>query len=83
MFTTEYLEMFPYSTTNCHLIVCCLDILQQCVENTINNLNPNKVCGPDNIHLRVIMELCDVLIKPLTFIFSQLDMKEYTTPVYF
>ena len=32
-------------------------------------LDPNKSCGPDNMHPRVIKEIKDGLILPLSFIY--------------
>jgi len=37
----------------------------------LNRLNPNKSCGPDNCHPRVIKEVKGGLVVPLYLLFSK------------
>jgi hypothetical protein len=40
------------------------------VLNLLNNLNPHKACGPDNINRRVIKDLKDQVAPILTKIYA-------------
>ena len=40
------------------------------VKERLSNLNPNKSCGPDSIHPRVLKELTNELIVPITIILN-------------
>ncbi|KAK4811010.1 hypothetical protein QYF61_015714 [Mycteria americana] len=41
------------------------------VSDLLHHLDTHKSMGPDEIHLRVLKELADVLIKPLSIIYQQ------------
>ncbi|KAK4819929.1 LOW QUALITY PROTEIN: hypothetical protein QYF61_015304 [Mycteria americana] len=41
------------------------------VSDLLHHLDTNKSMGPDEIHLRVLKELADVLTKPLSIIYQQ------------
>ena len=57
------------------------DILvsQEMVHNQIKILNPNKSCGPDDIHSRLLLELADEMAEPIAIILNR-TMKEGTLP---
>ena len=57
-----------------------ISISQQDIIDQLNKLNPNKSCGPDKIHPRVIKEIKDGLILPLFYIFTK-SLREGTLPV--
>ena len=59
MFTTERLENILHSTSNSDLMVSSLHILKEQVDKNNKYLNPNKACGQDNVHPKVI-DLCDI-----------------------
>ena len=41
------------------------------VKKAIKTLKPNKACGPDNIHAKILIECKDTLAEPLTRIFNK------------
>ncbi len=45
----------------------------------LQNLNPGKACGPDNISPRVLKELADIIADPLTRIFQK-SLNEQQVP---
>ena len=49
-----------------------ITITTEDVKKTIKTLKPNKACGPDNIHPKVLIECKDTLTEPLTRIFNKL-----------
>ena len=46
------------------------DITEALVREQLRKLNPCKAAGPDGIHPRVLMELSEVLARPLAIIFN-------------
>ena len=46
-------------------------ITEDMVQKELRNLNPNKTCGPDDIHSRMLIELADLLAGPITLLFNQ------------
>ena len=57
-----------------------ISISHQHIIDQLNKVNPNKSCGPDKIHPRVIKEIKDSLILPLLYIFTK-SLHEGTLPV--
>ncbi|VDI46292.1 Hypothetical predicted protein [Mytilus galloprovincialis] len=47
-----------------------LVVKQENVQKRLKNLNINKSQGPDNIHPRLLHDVCDALSTPITIIFS-------------
>ena len=56
-----------------------ITISHQDIIDQLNKLNPNKSCGPDKCHPRVIKEIKDGLISPLFYIFAK-SLHEGTLP---
>ena len=48
-----------------------IHITEEHVITTINQLNPSKSQGPDQIHPKLIKEIKDVIVTPLTIIFQK------------
>ena len=48
-----------------------IHITEEQVIKTINQLNPSKSQGPDQIHHKLIKEIKDLITTPLTIIFSK------------
>ena len=46
-----------------------LEIAKPMIEKKLKELNQNKSPGPDNIHPRILKELCTELAEPITIIF--------------
>ena len=47
------------------------NILENDVIKAIEELNPNKACGPDQIHPKLIIECKEILVTPLTQMFNK------------
>ena len=50
------------------------------VRREILNLNPNKSCGPDDIHPKLLIELVDVLSRPIALLLNK-TIEEGDIPV--
>ena len=46
-------------------------ITEEMVRNEILKLNVNKSCGPDEIHSQILIELVDVVSKPLALLLNK------------
>ena len=51
------------------------------VLNQLTNLNVNKSCGPDEVHLRILIELADYIAGPIALLFN-LTIKYGIIPKY-
>ena len=71
MFTKEPINDIPclYNKSN-GKVLSDITISHQYIINQLQKLDPNKSCGPDKIHPRVIKELKIVLLF-LCFIYTQ------------
>ena len=68
-----------------------LQISYKIVQEEINNLNVNKSCGPDEVHTRMLLELVDIISKPISELLNRtmedghlpIDWgKAYASPIY-
>ena len=55
---------------NSRRMVTDIVIDKNCVHKQLKSLNPHKTAGPDGISPRVLRELADVLVAPLTTLFQ-------------
>ena len=71
VFTKEPEGNIPRIRTRCHSKILNFIVSEKAVKDLIDKLNPDKSVGPDNIHARMLIELKEVLAKPLAFIFNE------------
>ena len=72
VFTKESLFDIPsLSDKSNHMDLNSITITHQDIIHQIQKLDPNKSCGPDKIHPRVIKGTIDGLITPLFYIYIQ------------
>lgn len=71
VYTPETNEDLPeFDVPNLTEDMQLVDIMESEVENKLNNLKVTKSSGPDNIPSRVLFELRNELVCPLTFLFN-------------
>ena len=63
----DNIPIFPERTKAC---ISNMVITNEMVFDQLLSLNPNKSCGPDEIHPRMLKELADLLSQPLTLLFN-------------
>ena len=71
VFTTEDNGTIPTLPARTMLTTPDLVIHEHMVLEELKNLNANKSCGPDEIHPKLLSELADYLVSPLTKLFNQ------------
>ena len=79
VFTIEpdgQLPQFEKRTNKC---MNNLEVTEEMVRAEIIILNLDKTCGPDEIHPRMLAELCEELVSPLTLLFQR-TLKEGIIP---
>ncbi|XP_069118880.1 uncharacterized protein [Argopecten irradians] len=69
-FTQEQNTTIPDKGPSPHPIMPDIHITQQGIHKLLNNINPHKATGPDNIHGRILKELKDITAPILTKIFT-------------
>ena len=47
-----------------------LHVTEEMVLTELSTLNPNKSCGPENIHPRMLLELADIMAAPVALLFN-------------
>ena len=77
VFTKEGLENLPEFTKTTDEILPELIITEEMVMKKLKNLKVNKSPGPDGIHPRVLFELRDQLVIPLTALYkSSIELEQ-------
>ena len=66
VFAREPEEETPSLNKRTDASIGSLQISYKIVQEKINNLNVNKSCGPDEVHPRMLMELVDIISKPIS-----------------
>lgn len=79
VFTNEPVGQLPQFEKKTNNYTSQLVVTEDMVRAEIKNLNLNKTCGPDEIHPRMLAELCEELVYPLTLLFQR-TVKEGIIP---
>ena len=70
VFTHENNKDVPSISPRTSCIIKDLFISEENVKKKLLSLNPNKSCGPDNIHARILKELADDIASPIATFFK-------------
>ena len=79
VFTKEPEGEIPRISKRCDKTILDIIVTEDMIRKLIEALNENKSIGPDGIHPKMVRELIDFLVKPLTAIFN-LSLKSGTVP---
>ena len=71
VFTIEPPGEIPRIQQRCSTSIPVFNITEKDVKSKLSNLNPNKSFGPDDIHAVLLIELADILAKPLAHLFNE------------
>lgn len=71
VFTDEPNSTIPSLDKKTDVLIENLVITIEMVLTKLKQLKINKSCGPDEIHPRILLELCDFLSAPLAMIFNK------------
>ena len=71
VYTREPDGIVPIIENRTGVTISDMVITEDMVRKELRNLNPNKSCGPDDIHSRMLIELADLLAGPITLLFNQ------------
>ena len=61
----------PVLCKNTELKAPNINITEEMVWNEILKLNVNKSCGPDKMHSQILIELVDLVSKPLALLLNK------------
>jgi hypothetical protein len=78
VFTSESDDPIPYKGTSKHLSIPPLTISTPGIKKLVNNINPHKATGPDNISGRVLKELQEKTAPIVNLIFAKSFHTEQT-----
>ena len=71
VFTTEPNAEVPVLDKNTEVNLPNIIITEEMVRKEILKLNVNKSCGPDKIHPQILIELVDLVSKPLNLLLNK------------
>ena len=71
VFTTESIDNIPNNGVSPHPVIPSLTITSLGIQKLLNNINPHKVSGPDNISGRILKDLQNLTAPILTIIFQK------------
>jgi hypothetical protein len=71
VFTTESIDNIPNKGVNPHPVIPSLIITTPGIQKLLNNINPHKASGPDNISGRILKDLQNFTAPILTIIFQK------------
>ena len=71
VFTKEPNAEVPVFDKTTEVNVPNINITEEMVRNKILKLNVNKSCGPDKMHPKILIELADLVSKPLSLLLNK------------
>ena len=71
VFTTESIDNIPNKGVSPHPVIPSLTITTPAIQKLLNNINPHKASGPDNISGRILKDLQNFTAAFLTIIFKK------------
>ena len=71
VFTTESTENIPNKGVSPHPVIPSLTMTSPGIQKLLNNINPHKASGPDNISGRILKDLQNLTAPILTIIFQK------------
>ena len=71
VFTKEPYAEVPVLDKKADVNLPNINITEEIVRNEILKLNKNKSCGPDEVHPQVLIELVDLVSKPLSLLLNK------------
>ena len=71
VFTKEDMNNIPTIEDRSNKLIKDLVITVEMVTKALHEINPNKSCGPDLIHPRLLIELADQIAEPITVLFNK------------
>ena len=71
VFTKEPNAEVPVLDKKTELNLPNINITEEMVQNEILKLNVNKSCGPDEMHPQILIELVDLVSKPLALLLNK------------
>ena len=71
VFTTESIDNIPNKDVSPHPVIPSLTITTPGIQKLLNNINPHKATGPDNISGRILKDLQNLTAPILTIIFQK------------
>ena len=71
VFTKEPNDGVPFLDKKTEVNLPDINITEEIVRNEILKLNINKSCGSDEIHLEFLIELVDLVSKPLALLLNK------------
>jgi hypothetical protein len=71
VFTIESIDNIPNKGVSPHPVIPSLTITTPGIQKLLNNINPHKASGPDNISSRILKDLQNLTAPILTIIFKK------------
>ena len=79
VFTREPNGDIPTIESKSNISISDMHVTENMVCNELKKLNPNKSCGPDDIHPRMLIEIAELIAGPITLLLNR-TVEQSTLP---